>query len=377
MRIGVVGNSLKENERRVPIYPEHLPWIAPDLRERLVFEENYGINYGYPDEYFAQKGSSLASRDELFEKCELLILPKPLPRDLERLQSNQIVFGWQHCVQQKSIVQAAIDNKLTLIAWEAMHHWSEKGEKLIHIFYKNNEVAGYAAVLHVLEILGIDGLYGPRRKVVILGYGSVSRGAIYALQGRGFNNIHVYSKRPIHLISDQHPDVYYKNIIVDKDGQIMARDYDGTLRPLIEELSDAEIICNGVLQDTDNPLMFITESQVSKLKPRTVIIDVSCDEGMSFYFAKPTSFKDPIFKVGENITYYSVDHTPAYLWNAASREISRALIPFLPQIIEGPISWEKNETIRRAIEIKDGLVINKKILSFQKRKDQYPHDYMV
>ena len=376
MRIGVVKTSFKENEKRVPIYPEHLPWIPPDIRKQLIFETGYGRDYGFNDDYFSLHRSKLAYREELFNTCDLLILPKAVQFDLEQMNEHQILWGWAHCVQQHSITQLAIERKLTLIAWEAMHHWGAADEKLMHIFYKNNEIAGYAAAIHVLQLLGMDGHYGPRRKVVIMGYGSVSRGVIYALQGRGFNNIHVYTIRPTHLVADQNPDVYYKNIIMDENGQILARNYDGIVHPFIKDLSEADIICNCVLQDTDNPMVFVYNDQLSELKPHSIIIDISCDEGMGFSFAKPTTFEEPIFTVGDNITYYSVDHTPTYLWNAASREISRQLIPFLSEIAAGSLAWEKNESIRRAIEIKDGIVNNQKILSFQKRDSQYPYQYI-
>lgn len=374
MKIGIVRTSLKENERRVPIYPEHLSWIDPELRKMLVFESGYGQDYGFTDSYFSQSGSGLCNRDDLFANCELLILPKPVWGDLAQMREGQILWGWPHCVQQPQIAQLAIDKKLTLIAWEAMHHWSPGGDRLMHIFYKNNEIAGYAAVLNVLHLLGMDGHYGPRRKVCIIGYGSVSRGAIYALQGRGFNNIHVYSKRPTHLIADQNPDVYYSSLRVDRNGGCSVCTSDGTMRPFIDELSEADIICNGILQDTDHPLMFVESSQLPRLKPRATIIDISCDEGMGFSFAKPTSFNDPFHVIGDNIHYYSVDHTPTYLWNAASREVSRALIPYLREIAAGPCVWERNLTIRQSIEIRDGIVMNKKILSFQNRDSQYPHD---
>jgi alanine dehydrogenase len=105
-----------------------------------------------------------------------------------------------------------------------------------------------------------------------------------------------------------------------------------------------------------------------------VIIDISCDEGMGFSFARPTSFKDPIFHVGENITYYSVDHTPSYLWSAASREISRALLPYLGIVEAGEREWERATTIARAIDIRDGVVQDPNILFFQRRKKEYPHE---
>lgn len=296
-----------------------------------------------------------------------------MPDDLANMRTNQVLFGWAHVVQQKAMTQAAIDRKLTIIAWEAMHYWSDAGERLMHIFYKNNEIAGYSAVLHCLQLLGMDGHYGPRRKVVILSYGSVSRGAIYALQGRGFNNIHIFTKRPPHLVADQNPDVYYGQYLYGTDGTLMAKNPDGVEQTLIDELANADVICNGILQDTNKPIMFVREQDVQKLKPRSLIIDISCDEGMGFSFARPTTFVDPIFQVGEKITYYSVDHTPTYLWNAASREISKALLPFLAYVAEGEHSWEANKTIRKAIEIHNGVIQNPNIISFQRRDSNYPH----
>lgn len=373
MKIALFATSLKPHERRVPIYPQHLPKIPQALRSKLVFQKGYGEQFGYPDEYFCQAGAQVMLREQLFEQCELLVLPKPLAPDISCMREGQVLFGWAHCVQQHQITQAAIDQRISIIAWENMYSWTAKGERGMHIFYKNNELAGYSAVLHCLQLCGIDGLYGPRRKVVMLSYGSVSRGAIYALQGRGFNNIHVFSRRPAHLISDQNPDVYFGHYFTDEHGLVNVVTSDGEHVPLIDELSTADIICNCVMQDTDHPIMFVTDAELRRLKNRSIIIDISCDLGMGFSFARPTSFSNPVFKVGDNIVYYSVDHTPSYLWDAASREVSRALIPYLGDVVAGPETWKASPTIDAATEICRGVVTNSKILSFQNREAVYPH----
>jgi alanine dehydrogenase len=132
------------------------------------------------------------------------------------------------------------------------------------------------------------------------------------------------------------------------------------------------VIVNGILQDTDNPMMFLERGQHDAMKPGALIIDVSCDDGMGFAFARPTSFEEPTFQVGA-LTYYAVDHTPSYLWQSASWELTRVVLPFLETVMGGPSSWDANETIRRAIEIREGVVQNPKILSFQGREERYPH----
>ncbi|MDQ6965529.1 MAG: hypothetical protein Q9M23_01230, partial [Mariprofundaceae bacterium] len=97
-----------------------------------------------------------------------------------------------------------------------------------------------------------------------------------------------------------------------------------------------------------------------------------CDEGMGFYFAKPTTFNAPMFQVGE-VDYYAVDHTPSYLWESASRSISAAMLVHLPSVLAGREGWQANETIRQAINIDAGVIQKPVVLSFQHRQADYPH----
>ncbi|MCF6181447.1 hypothetical protein [Lutibacter sp.] len=150
---------------------------------------------------------------------------------------------------------------------------------------------------------------------------------------------------------------------------------DGTVRPLSDLISKSEIIINGTYQDTDNPIDFVTEEEKDSLKPGSLIIDVSCDEGMGFYFAKPTTFKKPMLNI-DNIDYYAVDHTPSYLWESASRSISAALIVYLPIILEGHKSWMENPTIQKAINVDNGVIKKKSVLTFQNRMLDYPHNFI-
>ncbi len=116
----------------------------------------------------------------------------------------------------------------------------------------------------------------------------------------------------------------------------------------------------------------MNEDEKSCLKPGSLIIDVSCDEGMGFYFAKPTTFKQPLLSI-DQIDYYAVDHTPSYFWESASRSISAALLVHVPSVIKGRMSWEENKTIVNAINIDQGVIVKSNILRFQNRETEYPH----
>ncbi len=67
--------------------------------------------------------------------------------------------------------------------------------------------------------------------------------------------------------------------------------------------------------------------------------------------------------------YYAVDHSPSYLWNSATWEISQALLPYVSKVLAGEKSWDADETLRRAIEIRDGVIQNPEILAFQNRSE--------
>jgi alanine dehydrogenase len=377
LTVGVAGTSLKENEQRVPIHPAHLPRIPENIRKYLVFEEGYGKPFGMPDEELKGLSGGLISRDALLRDSEIVLLPKPLAEDLKQIHEGGILWGWPHCVQGFEATQIAIDRKLTMIAWEAMFSWLPGGARDLHSFYKNNELAGFCGVIHALGLLGIDGHYGPRRRAVVLSLGSVSRGAIYALQGRGFRDITVFTQRPPHLVRDHIYGCELKQMRRGGSGEapMVAVAADGTTRPLLEELEGADVIVNGILQDTDAPLMYLREGEHEQLKRDCLIVDGSCDLKMGFPFARPTSFEEPMFDVG-HVHYYAVDHTPTYLWNSASWEISLSLLPYLRNIMEGPAGWKANETVRRAIEIQDGVIQNPNILNFQKREATYPHNVL-
>lgn len=376
LKIGVIGTSRKEDEQRYPIHPSHLSRIPEELRRNLIFEEGYGIPFGITDEQIASQTGGIASRHDLLSNIGTVIINKPVLSDLEELRIGGTLWGYVHCVQQRDITQIALDRKQTLIAFEDMFTWSKKGQGR-HTFYKNNEMAGYCAVKHALQLKGIDGHYGNQRKIIVFGFGAVSRGAVYALQAHGFRDITICVQRPSHEVREEILDCHYVNIKkgnTDEEPMTIV-EHDGSIRLLNNLIKESDIIVNGVLQDTQNPTNFISEKESSNLKPNSLIIDISCDEGMGFFFAKPTTFKKPMIKY-KTIDYYAVDHTPSYLWESATRSISGALIVYLSTVLAGRDNWQENETIRKAINVDKGVIKNNAILSFQNRELDYPHKYI-
>ena len=375
LKMGVIGTSKKEDEKRVPIHPEHLKRLPEYIRRQLIFEKGYGAPFNIDDKEISDLTGGIATRSEILSDIGSVIIAKPVLSDLKELKEGGILWGYPHCAQQMQITQTAIDKKLTLIAFEDMYVWHPDGHIGRHTFYKNNEIAGYCAVIHALQLKGIDGHYGNQRKVIIFSFGAVSRGAIYALKAHGFRDITICIQRPDHAVREEILNVDYVRIRKGEanEPRMVVVEHDRSERPLLDLISESDIIINGTFQDTDDPFDFVIEEEKSRLKPGTLIIDVSCDEGMGFYFAKPTSFKNPMISV-DQIDYYAVDHTPSYYWESASRSISAALIVYVPLVIRGRESWMQNATIKNAINTNKGVIVKDTILRFQNRNADYPHN---
>jgi alanine dehydrogenase len=376
LSLGVIARSRKENERRLAIHPLHIGRIEPGLRERLYLERGYGERFGVPDEQLAPRVAGLRTRAELLAECDVILLPKPQPQDLAELREGQVLWGWPHCVQDEEITQLSIQRRLTLIAFEAMNYWSADGSFSLHVFHKNNELAGYCSVLHALELIGTTGDYGRRLRAAVISFGAAGRGAVTALNAHGVNDVDVLTHRDVNAVASP---IHSARIVrFEQDAADPSRCHalsEGGRVPLPAFLAQHDIVVNCVLQDTDAPLMFVTADDLGSFAPGSLIVDVSCDEGMGFGWARPTSFADPMLTVGNGVRYYGVDHSPSHLWNSATWEISEALLPLLRPALSGPKAWDANDTIRRAIEIRDGVIQNPRILSFQHRSPDYPHPH--
>ena len=150
------------------------------------------------------------------------------------LPPGKILWGWPHCVQDEVITQIAIDRRLTLIAWEAMHHWTVEGNFSLHVFHKNNELAGYCSVLHALQLIGTTGAYGWRLRAVVISFGATARGAVTALFALGVHDVTVLTHRSVAAVAapiaparlvhyERDPEHPTRTLALDSSGQRIGR----------------------------------------------------------------------------------------------------------------------------------------------------------
>src|SRR5947209_18027499 len=108
LSLGVVGTSLKPDERRLPIHPAHLGRIDEGLRRRMLFEHGYGERFGISDAEIGRQVGGMRSREELLGESDVVVLAKPLADDLLGMEPGTVLLVWVHAVQCVAIVVGAV-----------------------------------------------------------------------------------------------------------------------------------------------------------------------------------------------------------------------------------------------------------------------------
>ena len=256
------------------------------------------------------------------------------------------------------MTQIAIDSRLTLVAFEAMNHWKSDGGFGLHVFHKNNELAGYCSVLHAMQSVGITGIYGRRLRAAVIGFGATARGAVHALNAHGVDDVRVLTNRDVAAVGSPIHSTQIIQMGPDPDApDRILGGYPGRGRP-------GGSICSRTTTSSSTVSSRIPThpwcSSPSRTWPPSLRAASSSTSRATWAWAsagrtRPRS-TEPIIEVANGVHYYAVDHSPSYLWNSATWEISEALLPHIDALLAGPATWDKTPTIARAIEIRDGVV---------------------
>lgn len=275
---------------------------------------------GIDDKEYENLGCHICSHHEVLQQ-DIICDPKVGDADyLDTLKTGQIIFGWVHATQNKEITDKLIAKDLTAYAWEKMY---ESGR---HIFWRNNELAGEAAVMHAFQCYG---RMPYEAKVAVIGRGNTARGAIKILNMLGAN-VMQYDRRT-----------------------------EGLLR---KEIGEYDVIINCILWDVMRNDHIIFKEDLKRMKKNSMIIDVSCDKNGGIETSIPTTIEEPTYEV-EGVLHYVVDHTPSLFYKTFTWDNSQVIYPYINQLVAEDIGT----VLKDSLIIDNGRIVDKEIIEFQKR----------
>lgn len=348
-----------QDERRVAISPAGVQ-ILVEQGIRVIVEESAGRFCNFLDEHYADAGATIASSaEELYRQANVIVkvLP-PLPEELSLFIPGQMLISALHLgTVSNHLIKTLIEKNITALAFEFIE--TRDGE--LPIVRTLSEIAGSLAIQTAAKYLetgyggsgillgGIAGV--PPAHVTIIGAGTVGLFAAQDALGLGAQ-VTVIDKEINRL---RRFEAFFNRHLV----TAIANDH------YIAELAKMSDVMIGALsprQKIIKPL--VSEGVVKSMKPGSVIIDVSIDQGACFATSRHTSHTNPIY-VKHGVTHYCVPNIPSAVAKTASFALTNTLLPFLLKLTGhetiSDILW-KSHSLRKGTYIFKGYV-TKKILA--------------
>lgn len=327
MNIGI----LKEDaaiEPRVALSPAGVEVLTSAGHNVFVLHQE-GSRTIFRDEDYQIAGATISySAEEIINRSEVILkVSPPTDDELNFMQEGQTLFSFMHlAVSRRKIMETLLSRKVTAIAFELI----ENHEGDLAVLQVMSEIAGQIAIqegarfLHAQQggrgtlLGGIPGI--PPASVVILGAGTVGRTAAHVATGMGAN-VTVLDKDLTRLRELEH-------LFQWKISTSMATSYH-----IGRAVRFADLVVGAVLLKGEKAPHLITEAMVKEMKPGSVIIDASIDQGGCVETSRPTTIDDPVF-VLHGVIHYCVPNMPAVVARTATRALANALLPYLQEVGE-------------------------------------------
>ena len=326
MIIGI-PKEVKADENRVSLTPDKVDLLVKSGHTVMV-ETGAGEGADFKDSAYEAVGASIVgSAEDVFEQAGMIVKVKePQPQEYKLFRENQIMFTFLHLAAEPELTRALLAAKVAGVAYETV----QEDNGSLPLLYPMSEIAGKLApqiAARLLQNLSggpgklLSGVPGTEPcHVAVIGGGTVGFNAASVAKAMGANvtiaDISLQRLRDISQISQ------------------------GAIETLVATpanvagiLSQAEVAVGAVLVTGAKAPKVITSDMVSKMREKSIIIDVAIDQGGSVENIRQTSHQEPTYLVG-GVMHYAVPNMPGIVANTSSVSLSNATYPYVLKLAE-------------------------------------------
>jgi len=332
--IGVLKET-KADEFRVALRPVGAELLASD-GHRVLIEAGAGIKSGSADQDYLRVGAEIvAGPDAIFELANLIVKVKePQPAEIARLEPRHTVFGYFHCAGSRELTEGCLRAGFTALAYETLR----APDGSLPLLTPMSEIAGRLSIQSGAKYLeaplggrgvllgGVPGV--EPANVLVLGGGVVGSNAARVAAGMGANVVIM----DVNLATLRALDTSMPSNVTTVYGDPHAID---------EQLARADLVIGAVLLPGRAAPRLVTRRQLGVMKPGSVIVDVSIDQGGCFETSRPTTHSQPTF-VTDQVVHYCVANMPAAVGRTSTRALCNATLPYVRRLAQlGPTEFLK------------------------------------
>jgi alanine dehydrogenase len=321
MLIGV-PKEIKNFEYRVGLIPSSVRELIHHGHQVIV-QKDAGSKIGFTDEVYRQVGAGIVEyAKDIYQQADMIVKVKaPQPEECRLLQPNQILFAYLHLAADSEQAKLLLASGCTAIAYETVTN--AHGE--LPLLAPMSEVAGRMSIqagASCLEIeqggrgillAGVPGVMSA--KVVILGGGMAGRNAALIAIGMGAQVV----------VIDKSLDRLYQ---LDLQFGSQLHTVFSTTHAIEEHVLEADLVIGAVLIPGGSAPKLVTKPMLSRMRPGSVVVDVSIDQGGCFESSRATTHQHPTYML-DGVVHYCVDNMPGAVPYTSTFALNNATLPFV------------------------------------------------
>jgi alanine dehydrogenase len=357
MNIGV-PKEIKDNENRVAVVPSGVELLVASGHDVIV-ETGAGTGTGISDDAYIASGARIApAASDVWGAADLICKVKePVPSEWPLVRGKQTLFTYFHFAASSDLTRAMLDSGGTCIAYETVEG---KRAGTLPLLTPMSEIAGKMAIQEAAKYLekpqggrgillgGIPGV--PAAHVVILGGGVVGMNAAKIAAGMGANvTILDIDLDRLRYLDDTLP----ANVTT----------YFSNPSHIREILPTADVVIGAVLIPGARAPVLVTEADLRRIKPGSVIVDVAVDQGGCIETMHPTTHAIPIFTV-DDVIHYGVANIPGAVPATSTYALTNATLPYLRALADKGVTaaLAADAGLARGLNIAEGRVYREEIV---------------
>ena len=355
MKVGVV-TEIKTDENRVALTPTGVHSLVEDGHTVLVQSRAGSGSQITDDEYSVAGATILDTAGSVWSGADLIVKVKePQESEFGYLSEDQLLFTYLHLAAYPKVAQALCDARTTSIAYETVM----LPDRTLPLLAPMSEVAGRMSVqvgARFLERFGggrgvlLGGVPGVEpASVVVIGAGMAGSNAVQMAAGLGAN-VTVFDLNPAPL---RHLDQVYRGMINTR----IANRLD-----VRNAVLQADLVIGAVLLPGAKAPRVLTRDDIRDMKPGSVVVDISIDQGGCFETSHETKHSDPTYVIDE-VVHYAVGNIPGAVPRTSTYALTNATMPYLRLLathgVDGAI--EKRTELAGGLSTRDGEITNETV----------------
>ena len=324
MKVGI-PREVKNNEFRVAITPAGVNELVRHGHD-VVIEQEAGLGSAIPDDTYVAAGARiLPTADDVWGEADMVLKVKePVAEEYHRMRKDQVLFTYLHLAADKACTDALLSAGTTGVAYETV----QLPDGSLPLLAPMSEVAGRLAPqvgsYHLMRqgggrgtlMGGVPGVYAA--KVVVIGAG---------VSGVNAAAIALGMQAEVLLLDKNVARLRQVDAIYQGHCQTVASNAYEVERAVL----DADLVIGAVLIPGAKAPTLISNELVSRMKPGSVLVDISIDQGGCFEDSHPTTHAEPTYQV-HNSVFYCVANMPGAVPHTSTYALTNVTLPYAVEL---------------------------------------------